>query len=78
MTADKYTVHVYLDDGRVFYYQVPSADKAREHSAAIVAGGYRHSPEGEDLYEHYGPHRIAKVKVTGAVPTNYPDRSRGT
>jgi len=80
---DKFTVSVYIDNGVVFYYEVDTPESAREHSAAIVMGGYRHNPElldGDDpLFEHYGPHRISKVKVTGAsVPTKYHDKSRGT
>jgi hypothetical protein len=70
------TVSVYMDDGRVFYYEVSSPDKAREHSAAIIATGYRHN-DGK-VFEHYPPHRILKVKVEGEVPTLYTDRVRGT
>lgn len=33
---EKFKVQTYLDDGRVFFYFVGSADKAREHAAAIV------------------------------------------
>jgi len=79
----KFTVSVYIDSGVVFYYEVGNSDSAREHSAAIVRDGYRHNPTphlGDDpLFEHYGPHRILKVKVTGApIPTKYHDKSRGT
>lgn len=70
------TIQVYMDDGRVFEYDVADAGKAREHSAAIVAGGYRHN-DGE-TFEHYPPHRISKVKAVGVVPTKYPDRVSGT
>lgn len=78
MAKEKFKISVYLDDGRVFSYCVPTADKAREHSAAIVAGGYRHN-SGKGLFEHYPAHRILKVKVTGGViPTNYPDEVEGT
>jgi len=70
------TVMVYLDDGRVFEYDVADAAKAREHSAAIVGGGYRHN-DGE-TFEHYPPWRILKVKVIGEVPTLYTDCTRGT
>jgi len=69
-------VNVYLDDGRVFSYTVSSAEKAREHSHAIIMTGYRHATE--EYFEHYGPHRILKVKVTGKVDTQYPDEVRGT
>lgn len=73
------TVHVYMDDGRVYSYDVDGHDKAREHAAAIVCGGYRHTPEDGSVFEHYGPHRVLKVKVTGGpVPSKYADRSSGT
>ena len=76
--TDVFTVTTYLDDGRTFSYEVSSASKGREHSAAIVASGYRHN-DGSGEFEHYGPHRILKVKVSGApVPTKYPDTSSGT
>jgi hypothetical protein len=77
MAEQKIVVAVYMDDGRVFEYDVVSHDKAREHAAAIVHGGYRHTIDGE--LEHYPPHRILKVKATGVgVGTSYPDRVRGT
>lgn len=69
-------ISVYLDDGRVYSYDVRDADKAREHAAAIVSGGYRHCGDGE--FEHYPPHRILKVKAVGDIGTMFPDRSRGT
>lgn len=73
-----FKVSTYLDDGRIYFYYVPTHDKAREHAAAIVAGGYRHN-DGNGLFEHYPPHRILKVKVSeGIVPTNYPDEAEGT
>lgn len=76
MSNDTLTVQVYLDDGRVFEYSVHSAEKAREHSHAIVCNGYRHVFDGG--LEHYPPHRILKVKVTGNVDTLYTDTVRGT
>ena len=70
-------VSVYLDDGRVFEYEVASPMKGREHAHAIIAGGYRHS-EGEDL-EWYPPHRILKVKVVGGCESSaYRDTTRAT
>jgi hypothetical protein len=68
-------ISVYLDDGRVFEYDVSSSSSVREHAAAIVKDGYRHCVNG--LFEHYPPHRILKVKSTG-IETSYPDRVRGT
>ena len=69
------TISVYIDDGRVFEYDVASAEKVREHAAAIIKDGYRHN-DG-DTFEHYPPWRILKVKSAN-VPTMYPDRVRGT
>jgi hypothetical protein len=71
------TISVYLDDGRVFEYQVSGAMKAREHAAAIISSGYRH-PDGADL-EWYPPHRIVKVKAVGACESShYTDTTRAT
>ena len=70
-----YSVKTYLDDGRIFSYNVESAEKVREHSAAIVKDGYRHN-DGK-IFEHYPPHRILKVKSKD-IPTNYPDTVEGT
>lgn len=75
MPDKKYTVEVYLDDGRVFMYDVGSPEKVREHAFAIVTTGYRHS-DG-NVFEHYPPHRILKVKSSD-IPTSYPDTQRGT
>ena len=70
-------VSVYLDDGRVFEYEVADPIKGREHAAAIIKTGYRHS-DGDDL-EWYPPHRIQKVKVAGACEsTQYKDTARAT
>ena len=71
----KYIVKIYLDDGRIFKYDVESAEKVREHAFAIVTGGYRHN-DG-NVFEHYPPHRISKVKSEN-IPTNYPDTAEGT
>jgi len=70
-------VEVYLDNGIVYSYDVPDAIKGREHAAAIIATGYRHS-DGNNL-EWFPPHRIVKVKVTdGAESTRYRDNARAT
>lgn len=70
-------VSVYLDDGRVYEYDVSDSIKGREHAAAIVSSGYR-SSDGDDLV-WYPPHRILKVKVVGAAEsTMYRDRARAT
>jgi hypothetical protein len=72
----KHTLSTYLDDGRVYEWEVEGADKAREHAAAVVASGYRHN-DGK-TFEHYPPHRILKVKVSPPPDTMYPDTVRGT
>lgn len=71
----KYVVKTYLDDGRIFKYEVDSAEKVREHASAIVKDGYRHN-DGK-VFEHYPPHRILKVKSEN-ISTNYPDTVEGT
>lgn len=73
-----FQIKIYLDNGIVFEYAVDSAKSAREHSDAIIKGGYRHN-DGNGLFEHYPPHRINKIKVTGGViPTKYVDEVSGT
>jgi len=70
-----YKIKVYLDDGRIFSYEVDSPEKVREHSSAIIAGGYRHN--NGKIFEHYPTHRLLKVKSEN-IPTNYPDTVEGT
>lgn len=70
------TVEVYIDDGRVFVYQVKNGAKAREHAYQITTEGYRHN-DGT-VYEYYPVHRIKKVKVVGKISTKYTDKVRGT
>ena len=72
----EHTIKVYMDDGRVYEYEVFGDDKAREHAAAIVEHGYRHN-DGI-VFEHYPVWRILKVKVVGSLPTSYTDRPSGT
>ena len=52
-----------------------SSEKVIEHASAIVNTGYRHC-DG-NIFEHYPPHRISKVKSEG-INTLYPDVVRGT
>jgi hypothetical protein len=68
-------IEVYLDDGRVFEYEVANEEKVREHASAIIATGYRHN-DGE-IFEHYPPHRILKVK-SSEISTKYLDKTHGT
>jgi hypothetical protein len=77
MNNEQVTVMVYLDDGRVFEYDVENAAKGREHAGAILRGGYRHN-SGANYCEYYPTHRISKVKIAGDVDTLHPDRVRGT
>ena len=77
MAKEKTKVSVYLDDGRVFDYEVANSFKGREHASAVIKTGYRHS-DGDDL-EWYPPHRIEKVKVIGGCEsTQYRDKARAT
>ena len=69
-------VMVYMDDGRVFEYEVANEEKVREHSAAIASNGYRHC-SADGVFEHYPPHRILKIKSIG-VKSSYTDTARGT
>lgn len=70
-----YKIDVYLDNGVVYSYEVKSEDKVREHADAIIKTGYRHN-DGE-VFEHYPPHRILKVKSSD-ISTKYIDTSSGT
>lgn len=74
---EKIVVEVYLDDGRVAWYEVDSAEKAREHIGAIIKSGFRASnPDGS--FEWYPTHRILKCKVPSGIDTKYPAQYRGT
>lgn len=72
-------VSVYLDSGVVYFYSVSDRIKGREHAAAIIRTGYRHTPEGSDDLEWFPPHRIVKVKVVGGGALSvYKDQVRPT
>jgi len=72
-------VAVYLDSGIVFEYEVRDPMKGREHAAAIIKSGYRHTPQDSDDLDWFPPHRIDKVKVVGgAESTKYRDTTRAT
>lgn len=72
-------VSVYVDTGNVYSYYVDNPFKGREHAAAIIAGGYRHSPFNSNDVEWFPPHRIEKVKVEGAGESSaYRDTARAT
>ncbi len=72
-------ISVYMDDGRVFEYEVASPEKGREHASKIIQTGYRHTPEGDSDLEWYPPYRIDKVKVVnGGGSSRYHDSVRAT
>ena len=72
-------VSVYLNTGVVYEYEVSDPIKGREHAAAIVHSGYRHTPKGSADLEWFPPHRIEKVKVLGgAESSEYHDTARAT
>jgi len=71
-------VLVYLAHGVVFEYEVDDPMKGREHAAAIIRYGYRHTAEHSDDLEWYPPHKIDKVKVIGGGESNYKDKPRAT
>ncbi|MGD2071878.1 MAG: hypothetical protein PVG65_00105 [Candidatus Thorarchaeota archaeon] len=56
----KVKIYVYMQDGRIFEYEVANATKAREHAHRIVNYGWRNVEEGEMVY--YPIHQILKVK----------------
>lgn len=73
------TIEIYMDDGRVFYYEVYDPNKAREHAYAIIKTGYRHTPNETNDLEWYPPTRILKIKIKGAgESTGYHDQTRPT
>ena len=72
-------ISIYLDNGLVFEYTVSNWTKGREHAAAIIKTGYRHTPEDTNDLEWFPPHRIEKVKVIGAgESSSYRDTARPT
>lgn len=71
-------VSVYIDNSIVYEYAVNDPMSGREHAAAIIATGYRHTCPNGDL-EWFPPHRIIKVKVSGGgESTKYKDNMRAT
>lgn len=74
-TNNKFTIEVYMDNGVVYSYEVASPDKVREHADAIIKTGYRHN-DG-NVFEHFPPHRILKVKSNN-ISTKYIDTTSGT
>jgi len=59
-------IKVYIDDGRIFEYEITDENTVREHMGAIMKTGYRHVPKSDSsLLEWYPVHRIFKVKAIG-------------
>ena len=52
-------ISVYLQDGRIFEYDVVNATKAREHAHRIINYGWRNWEEGRECY--YPVHQVLKV-----------------
>jgi len=52
-------VSVYMDDGRVFTYEVSDSVKAREHAHRIITTGWRNAVNG--VMEYYPVHQVLKV-----------------
>lgn len=53
------TIEVYMDDGRVFKYDVSDAVKAREHAHRIITKGWRNYEDGKMVY--YPVYQVLKV-----------------
>ena len=62
----KTKINVYLQDGRVFSYNVEDSFKAREHAHRIVNYGWRNVVNG--MMEYYPVHQV--LKVTFKDPTD--------
>jgi len=72
-------ISVYIDTGVVFEYRVADVIKGREHAAAIIRGGYRHTAQGSGDLEWFAPHRVDKVLVQGGGESSgYRDVARAT
>ncbi len=61
------TVNVYMQDGRVFHYDVADPIKAREHAHRIICYGWRQVSGGK--MEYYPVHQV--LKVTFDNPGDY-------
>ena len=53
------TINIYLQDGRVFTYEVEDSVKAREHAHRIINYGWRNATNG--IMEYYPVHQVLKV-----------------
>jgi hypothetical protein len=64
MEVNMTKINIYLQDGRVFSYDVVDPIKAREHAHRIVTLGWRNVVNG--MMEYYPIHQV--LKVTFAEP----------
>ena len=64
-------ISVYMQDGRVFSYDVASSAKAREHAHRIVTTGYRYLEEETDREVYVPVHQILKVVIMGRAKDAY-------
>lgn len=53
-------ISVYMQDGRVFNYEVADGKKAREHAHRIITTGWRNANE-QGIMEYYPVHQVLKV-----------------
>lgn len=79
MSTTKISIYVDSNGGTVYEYEIPAEpDRAREHAAQIIEGGYRHNDRRDGMV-FIPPHRIFKVVVSGMdCPTGYPGGMRYT
>ena len=59
MKKNEVTLNVYMQDGRVFKYDVCDQAKAREHAHRIITTGWRNESKG--IMEYYPVHQVLKV-----------------
>ena len=70
-------VNVYMQDGRMFSYEVANGVKAREHAHRIVTLGWRNVVDG--VMEYYPVHQVLKVAFADPkdeMSNKYEARSR--
>ncbi|MBT6050794.1 MAG: hypothetical protein HOG49_28665 [Candidatus Scalindua sp.] len=53
------TINVYMQDGRVFKYEVSDSAVAREHAHRIITEGWRNVENG--IMSYYPVHQVLKV-----------------
>jgi len=62
-------IKVYMQDGRIFEYEVSAPQKAREHCHRIINYGWRCDEEKDLVY--YPVHQINKVVICGGAKVAY-------